>query len=100
MPAIVRIDDTSTGHGCFPPTKLVATPVTKTYINGKLAGVQGEACQFISHACGIQVHPQSARYISGGASKTKIEGKPAARIGDPIACGDACSEGSPNTFIE
>ena len=100
MPAVSRIGDMSTGHGCFAPTALVQTPVTKTFFNGKLASVVNTACQHAPHSCGITTHSGSTRSPSSGASKTFIEGKLAARIGDNIACGDAIAEGSPNSFIE
>lgn len=100
MPAVSRIGDMSTGHGCFAPTALVQTPVTKTFFNGKLASVVNSATQHAPHTCGITTHSGSTRSPSSGASKTFIEGKLAARIGDNIACGDAIAEGSPNSFIE
>ena len=100
MPAVSRIGDMSTGHGCFPPTALVQTPVTKTFFNGKLASVVNSATQHAPHTCGITTHSGATRSPSSGASKTFIEGKLAARIGDNIACGDAIAEGSPNSFIE
>ena len=100
MPAVSRIGDMSTGHGCFPPTALIQTPVTKTFFNGKLASVVNSATQHAPHTCGITTHSGSTRSPSSGASKTFIEGKLAARIGDNIACGDAIAEGSPNSFIE
>ena len=100
MPAVSRLGDMSTGHGCFPPTALVQTPVTKTFFNGIKASVVDNACQHASHTCGITTHAGSTRSPSSGASKTFIEGKPAARIGDNIACGDAIAEGSTNSFIE
>jgi uncharacterized Zn-binding protein involved in type VI secretion len=100
MPAISRIGDMSTGHGCFPPTALVQTSVTKTYFNGILASVVDSGCQHAPHTCGITTHAGSTRSPSSGASKTYIEGFPAARIGDNIACGDAIAEGSANSFIE
>lgn len=100
MPAVSRKDDLSTGHGCFSPTPMVATPVNKTYFNDKLAGVVSEECQFESHTCGIVTHSQVERFVSSGASKTFIEGIPAARIADDIGCGDAIAEGSENSFIE
>ena len=100
MPAVSQKGKMSTGHGCFPPTAMIQTPVKKTYFNGILAGVVDNSCQFISHVCGLTTHSQAERYPSSGASKTYIEGKPAARIGDEIACGDAIAEGSANSFIE
>jgi uncharacterized Zn-binding protein involved in type VI secretion len=100
MPAISRIGDMSTGHGCFPPTPLIKTPVKKTFFNGILPSVVNEKCQHATHCCGPTCHAEETRAPSSGASKTFIEGNPAARIGDEIACGDAISEGSPNSFIE
>jgi uncharacterized Zn-binding protein involved in type VI secretion len=100
MPAVSRIGDMSTGHGCFPPTALVSTPVTKTFFNGKLASVVNSSCQHATHCCGPTCHVGSTRSPSSGASKTFIESNLAARIGDDIACGDAIAEGSNNSFIE
>lgn len=100
MPAVSRIGDMSTGHGCFPPTALVTTSVTKTFFNGKLASVVDNACQHAPHTCGRVTHAGSTRSPSSGASKTFIEGKVAARIGDDIACGDVIAQGSSNSFIE
>ena len=100
MPAVSRLGDMSTGHDCFPPTALVSTPVTKTFFNGKLASVVDPACRHAPHTCGRQTHADATRAPSSGSSKTFIEGKPAARIGDNITCGDAIAEGSTNSFIE
>ena len=97
MTAVVRVTDISAGHGCFPPTNMVYTPVQKTFINGLLVGVVG--AQYSTHSCGNTVHPQSSRAVSSGSSKTFIEGYAVARIGDPIACGDTCAQGSEDTFI-
>jgi uncharacterized Zn-binding protein involved in type VI secretion len=100
MPAVSTIGDKSTGHGCFAPTALITTPVAKTYFNGKLAAVVDSNCRFAAHSCGITTHNTSIRIPTGGASKTYIEGKKAARIGDGIQCGDAIAQGSNNSFIE
>lgn len=100
MPAVTTIGDYSTGHGCFPPTKLLTSPVQKTFFNGKKPAVVDESCQFASHSCGIVVHPQSERYPISGTSKTMVEGYYLARIADDIKCGDVISQGSYNTFIE
>lgn len=100
MPAVSRLGDMSTGHGCFPPTAMVQTPVIKTFFNGIIAGVKDSGCQFATHSCGIVTHSQAERFVSSGASKSYIEGKAAARIADDIGDGDAIAEGSPNSFIE
>jgi uncharacterized Zn-binding protein involved in type VI secretion len=99
MTAIARLGDMSTGHGCFPPTAMVTTPITKTYINGVLAGAADPACQFASHTCGTVTHPQTERYpLPKAGTKTYIEGYPIAIIGSDLNCGDAIAEGSPTTF--
>jgi hypothetical protein len=100
MPAVARMTDKSTGHGCFPPTAMVLTPVSKTFFNGKLAGSKSSSCQFATHSCGVTVHPQSTRIPSSSAGKTYIEGNLAVRIGDSIGDGDAIAQGSSNSFIE
>jgi uncharacterized Zn-binding protein involved in type VI secretion len=100
MPGITRIGDQSTGHGCFPPTPLIASPVSKTFVNGARVGVVSPQSYHATHSCGITVHPQpAARSYVQGSSNTFIEGFPATRIGDNIQCGDAVAQGSPNTFI-
>lgn len=103
MPAISRKGDMSTGHGDWPPTAMSATPVSKTYFNGILAGVVDPACQFDQHtkvSSPYTVHPKENRYPSSGSTKTYIEGFAAARIGDPLSDGDAIAAGSPNTFVK
>lgn len=100
MPAAVRIGDMSTGHGCFPPTPMAESPVTKTFINGVIPGVVAPTSTHVTHSCGSVVHRQGPeRSHSSGSSNTFIEGFPATRIGDNISCGDAVAQGSPNTFI-
>lgn len=100
MPAVTVVGDYSTGHGCFPPTKLLTSPVQKTFFNGKKPAVVDESCQFASHNCGLTTHPQNQRYPTTGTGKTKIEGYYLARIADDIYCGDTIAQGSTNTFIE
>jgi len=100
MPAVSRVGDMSTGHGCFPPTSMVQSPISKTFFNGIKAGVVNSGCQFATHSCGTVTHTQSERFVSSGAGKTYLEGKAAARIGDDVGDGDAIAEGSANSFIE
>jgi uncharacterized Zn-binding protein involved in type VI secretion len=100
MPAVSRVGDTSTGHGCFPPTTMTSSPVQKTFINGSKPGVVDSTCKFSAHSCGTTTHPDGARTPTAGTSKTKIEGYSVARIADPLGCGDIIGEGSPNTFME
>jgi uncharacterized Zn-binding protein involved in type VI secretion len=98
MGAFVRIGDNSTGHGCFPPTELVYTPVTRTFCDGKLIAVVG--ARYAAHSCNNTTHQENPdRTIIGtGSANTFIEGYPLARIGDPIACGDRVAQGSESSF--
>lgn len=100
MPAVSLKGKMSTGHGGFPPTAMTSTPVSKTKFNGIFPGVVDPQCKFAAHSLGNTIHPEDIRYPSSGASKTYIEGKLAARIGDPLNDGDAIAEGSSNSFIE
>lgn len=100
MPAISRLEDYSTGHGCFSPTQMITTPIQKTYFNGKYPGVKHSTCRWEAHTCGLVTHGSSERYPSEGASKTYIEGYLVARIGDAINCGDVIGQGSYNSFVE
>lgn len=100
MPAVVRVGDMSTGHGCFPPTAMQGSPVSKTFVNGLKPGVVNQQSFHVTHSCGITTHPApAARSHVSGSGNTFIEGFPASRIGDNISCGDAVGQGSPNTFI-
>lgn len=99
MPAAYRVGDSSVGHDGYPATACTSSPASKTYWEGKLAATVGAL-----HATHTKPdnppHPSSARNISGGASKTNIEGSAAARTGDPIGCGDTCGAGASKTVIE
>lgn len=95
MAAASRLGDLSSGHGCFNPTACVEVTASKTFINGILAQTVGS--KFASHRCGKTTHPIFSRLSQGGSSKVFIEGLPAIRIGDSIACGDTVGQGSPNT---
>lgn len=100
MPAVSCVGDKSAGHGSFPPTAMTASPATKTKINGKKPGLVDSGCKFAPHSAGRTTHPDSIRYPSSGSTKTYIDGKPVARIGDPLADGDVIAQGSSNTFVE
>lgn len=102
MPGAARKGDLSTGHngGELPSTLLQGSPNVMT--NMKPAGRVDD--EYEPHP---EPHPDNTdghfndhgRRISVGSSVVSINGKPAARIGDDIACGDAVGEGSPNVVI-
>lgn len=95
MPAASRNGDQTAGHGCFPPKPINSATVGSVLINGKAAAVVGSIR--VDHVCGIVTH--SGVNISAGSGSVNIGGQPAARIGDPLSCGDSMGEGSGDVFI-
>ena len=92
-----RIGDLSGGDDGFPPSPMITTPASKTFINDKAAGVVGAI--FAPHTKGKTTHAHGLRKVITGASNTFFEGKAAARRSDVIADGDTIAQGSPNTYI-
>lgn len=92
MPAVSRLGDTCTGHGCFPPRASTSGSGT-VFVNGKPAHRQGDGWEV--HSCGKSHHDSE---LAGGSSTVVVNGKPLARIGDPVACGSAVAVGSDNVF--
>jgi len=95
--SLARYTSVSTGHGCWPPTTVTQDLSSTVFVNGFAAGKVG--MKFIAHECHDEVHSDEERMVTAGSGTVFIEGKSAARIGDPIACGDTVGEGSPNVFV-
>ena len=97
MAAIALQGGSSTGHGCFPPRPDLGPYSTKTMVNGRPCQLTGRTAYGPIHNCGKSFHGMGV--VVSGSSKSFIEGAPAARIGDSIACGDSVGRGSSNTFF-
>jgi uncharacterized Zn-binding protein involved in type VI secretion len=93
MPAIVRFQDKCSGHSCFPPRPNNQAS-DNVLVNGKGAHRQNDSWEL--HACPNT--PPHGGVLSTGSESVYINGKPVARIGDPISCGSRCAEGSGNVF--
>ena len=93
MPAISRLGDECTGHGCHPP-RVNDSGSPDTFINGIAAHRVGD--HWVEHTCGDNTHDGVA---VSGSSTVFINGKAAMRVGDKISCGSAVAQGSPNVFI-
>lgn len=93
MPAVARLGDQCTGHGCFPP-RPSSSGASTVFANGIAVHRQDDAWE--SHCCGPACHGSTT---SAGSGTVFVEGKPVARIGDAVACGSAIAEGSENIFI-
>lgn len=94
MAKAARLGDIGSGHGCFPPTPIVAGS-GNVVTNGLPAARQGDP--LAPHGCGNC--PPHGRSISGGSGTVFINGKPAARAGDGIGCGGSVAAGSGDVLI-
>lgn len=89
-----RLGDLCTGHGCYPPRPNNEAS-SDVFWNGIGAHRQGDG--WPQHCCpGAGCHTS---VLAEGSSSVFVNGKQAGRIGDPVACGSAIAQGSPNVFI-
>lgn len=92
MPPVTRLGDVCTGHACFPPrgnsgaSPNVFTNNIKTHRRTDPWPV---------HCCGSSCH---ASVLAKGSSNVFANYLDVCRIGDPVACGSAVAQGSPNVF--
>jgi len=99
MPLAAVATTLSFGHGCFPPTLPIGPFASKTFIQG-LPIPLTLYTMYLTHVCGIVVHPSPSRLVVIGSLKCNIEGRQAVRILDPILCGDKVGLlGSPKVNI-
>ena len=92
MPAVTRLGDQCTGHGCFPARPSISAAAS-VFINGIAVHRVGDA--WGTHCCGPACH---ASVLAEGSTSVFVEGQAVGRIGDPVACGSAAAEGSMNVF--
>ena len=92
MPAVTRLGDACTGHGCFPgrPSSSASGDV---FVNGIAVHRQGDS--WSSHCCGPSCHGGA---LALGSGTVFVNGKMIGRIGDPVDCGSAVAVGSGNVF--
>lgn len=94
MPAVSRLGDNCTGHGCWPPRPSTgASP--NVFINAIAAHRQGDA--WAAHTCPT-IPETHASVLAAGSTTVFANGKQLARIGDPVACGSSVAQGSANVF--
>ncbi|MDR8014105.1 PAAR domain-containing protein [Ectopseudomonas guguanensis] len=94
MPAVSRLGDNCTGHGCWPPRPSTeASPNVR--VNGIAAHRQGDA--WAAHTCPT-IPETHASVLAAGSTTVRVNGKQLARVGDPVACGSSVAQGSANVF--
>lgn len=87
-----RLGDRCSGHGCWPP-RPNAEASSDVFING--IGSHRKGDYWPTHCCGSSCHDS---VLAEGSPTVFVNGKEKGRIGDPVACGSAVIEGSPNVF--
>lgn len=93
MPSAVRLGDSTTSHGCFPPTTL-SSASSNVIINGIGAVKVGDS--IIPHCCDSTCH---GGVQASGSPNVMTNSNQQARVGDSISCGDTNAAGSPNVII-
>lgn len=88
MPGIAYNMAMTAGHGKYPPTAVIASQ-SKVFVGGIPALVDGDS---------IIPHPHDGKCQA--SSKVYIGGKAAAKMGDPISCGDMIAMSSSTVFIK
>lgn len=93
MPAITRLTDIASGHGCFPESEVIQAS-TNFVVNN--LGVFRETDQVERHCC-VVCHD---RFGKKGSETFIVNNLPAMRLFDPIDCGGFMVSGSPDTIVD
>ena len=81
MPAVTRLNDMCSGHGCWWPRPAISAS-NNVFVNGR--GVVREGDAYDIHCCKHHCHPGA---LAKGSSKVFANGKGLGRIGDAVNCG-------------
>jgi uncharacterized Zn-binding protein involved in type VI secretion len=90
--SVCRLGDKCSGHGCFPPRPNDQAS-SNVFVNG--IGTHRQTDHWPIHCCGDTCHTSN---LAKGSSTVYVNGLQLGRIGDPVACGSAVAQGSPNVF--
>ncbi|MGJ8606232.1 MAG: PAAR domain-containing protein [Marivita sp.] len=102
MPPAHRLSDMSSGHKCIvcnvffhPPMPVVQGSPN---VSANTLAVMRVGDMYAPHFCPVckAPHPQ---LLAAGSRSVFVNGIPAGRIGDRVACGGQAQSGSPNVVI-
>jgi len=93
MPAVARLGDACTGHGCYPPRQNVEGS-SNVFVNGIACHAEGDA--WIPHGCGVCTPHGGSAGTTG--KKVYVNGDEISTVGTPVDCGSTIAEGSSNVF--
>lgn len=91
MPAVARLGDVCTGHGCW-PSRPNASASPNVFVNGK--GIHRKSDAWQSHTC----DDTHSSVLASGSPTVFVNGLDCGRIGDPVACGSSVQTGSYNVY--
>ena len=91
MPAVTRLGDICTGHGCFDSRPNDQGSPTVFLNNLPLHRVTDH---WVTHCC-VVCHDSN---LAAGSPNVFVENLAVGRIGDPVACGSAVATGSPDVY--
>ena len=92
MPAIVRLGDLGSGHGCW-PARINDSASPDVYADGIKVHRLGD--HWIPHTCEADTHDG---YLSTASTTVFANGIAVGRVGDAISCGSTCAQGSSTVF--
>ena len=92
MPAIARVGDLCSGHGCYPPMPCIEGS-SNVFLNGKAVTRAGDHWEAHCDMCTATLFCHE-RVGAAGQSNFLVNGKQVMRVGDPISCGSAVAQGS------
>lgn len=94
MPAVTRLGDLCTGHGCWPsrPNDQASPDV---YANS--IAVHRQSDHWETHCCPAIPECHDS-ILASGSSSVYVNSLQISRIGDPVACGSSVMTGSADVF--
>lgn len=91
MPAVTRLGDMCTGHGCWPPRPSISGS-PNVFVN--MIPIHRQGDRWAVHCC-KKCHASS---LATGSPNVFANNRQVGRIGDFVACGSFVASGSPNVF--
>lgn len=96
MPAVTRLGDTCTGHGCWPSRPSTGASAD-VFVGGRPVHRVGDA--WAPHTCPT-IPETHGSVLAAGSPSVFVNGRAVGRIGDAVACGSTVASGSPTVFAD
>jgi len=93
MPGAARLNDTCTGHQCWPSRENDGGS-GNVFVNKRGAHRKGD--HWVTHCCNGNCHDST---LESGSDNVYVNGKPFGRKDDPVACGSKVKTASSNVYV-